>query len=274
MGSDVETLRLVPDGKYIVRMGNAAIPEVMTGEEIFELVRTPAPTNPEPISSGLVGREALGYVVVEWQKDDDEWHGASPMLLTREEAEEWCADCRESEAEKPYGYTYTVEPIGVRKREVLYEAVRLIGEADGREYITRLRKRGWREHDAETAASHYCDGLNAALRIVAALRSPESTHSGPGVPERMFPIQKGTPVPWAQAEIAYVTYRRLFGGSQTLERLAERGGFGENEYRQLRAGKNPIGGEQVWDPDRCPTCYAPSVGPGVPVESETGDDDG
>ena len=88
-------------------------------------------------------------------------------------------------------------------------------------------------------------------------------------PERLFPIQKGTPVPWSQAEIAYVTYRRLFGKSQSLERLAERGGFGDEEYRLLRAGKCPISGRQEWDPDRCPTCYASPAGPGVPVESET-----
>jgi len=61
-----------------------------------------------------------------------------------------------------------------RSDPVLIEARRLLSQADGREYITRLRKRGWRQPDAETAAGHYCDGLNAALRILAKLSTPAS----------------------------------------------------------------------------------------------------
>lgn len=36
-------------------------------------------------------------------------------------------------------------------------------------------------------------------------------------------------IPWAVAEVAYAKYAMLYGASQTLERMAERGGFGHLE---------------------------------------------
>ena len=60
---------------------------------------------------------------------------------------------------------------------------------------------------------------------------------------RPFPIQadygigdkkkvKST-VPWWLAEIAYEYYAKRFGKTQSLERLAERGGFGREELVML-----------------------------------------
>jgi len=52
---------------------------------------------------------------------------------------------------------------------------------------------------------------------------------------RPFPIQweslnqKRCTIPWWLAEIAYEYYSRLYGNQQSLERLAERGGFGRLE---------------------------------------------
>ena len=71
-------------------------------------------------------------------------------------------------------------------------------------------------------------------------------HSGDAGTQRMFPIQKsyvyslGTRVgpdeiPWADAEIAYRAYSAMNGTQQSLERLAERKGFGWTEYLALRA---------------------------------------
>ena len=59
---------------------------------------------------------------------------------------------------------------------------------------------------------------------------------------RMFPLQtdKGPlgplEIPWAIAEEAYAAYVRCYGGEQTLERLAERGGFGWLEMDELLPG--------------------------------------
>ena len=57
--------------------------------------------------------------------------------------------------------------------------------------------------------------------------------------ERRFPILNSgrrLTVSWTAAEIAYVSYSRHYGNSQTLERLAERGGFGLHEFAVLFRG--------------------------------------
>lgn len=62
--------------------------------------------------------------------------------------------------------------------------------------------------------------------------------------DRRFPIQGGGTVDWAAAELAYATYAKSVGSGQTLERLAERGGFGIIEFCLLYHGRyrtNPPG---------------------------------
>jgi len=70
---------------------------------------------------------------------------------------------------------------------------------------------------------------------------------------RPFPIMESSPkrdkngrmryerpctVPWWLAEIAYKHYRHLYGGDQSLKRIAERGGFGRIELvTLLKRGK-------------------------------------
>ena len=51
---------------------------------------------------------------------------------------------------------------------------------------------------------------------------------------RRFPIL-GTrrSIPWEVAEAAYVGYTARYGGRQSLERIAERGGFGISELDDL-----------------------------------------
>lgn len=63
------------------------------------------------------------------------------------------------------------------------------------------------------------------------------------VTERRFPIQANprqrvapTDIPWAVAEVAYREYVARWGASQSLERLAERGGFHPEELTELLAG--------------------------------------
>ena len=59
---------------------------------------------------------------------------------------------------------------------------------------------------------------------------------------KRFPIQMeiygrvrlpATQIPWWLAEIAYKHYVELFGDQQSLQRLAERGGFGREELLRL-----------------------------------------
>lgn len=51
--------------------------------------------------------------------------------------------------------------------------------------------------------------------------------------ERQFPMQNGPPIPWSLAEILYVGYSAQFENGQSLERLAERGGFGWGEIEEM-----------------------------------------
>ena len=75
-----------------------------------------------------------------------------------------------------------------------------------------------------------------ALAIDAALASRGAVNAEL---ERMFPIQVGYSnstaaphphkIPWSIAQLAYSVYARNYGSRQTLERLAERGGFSAGE---------------------------------------------
>jgi len=50
---------------------------------------------------------------------------------------------------------------------------------------------------------------------------------------KKFPMQDGPDIGWDVAEEIYVRYSELFGTSQSLERLAERGGFGWAEVQKI-----------------------------------------
>lgn len=50
---------------------------------------------------------------------------------------------------------------------------------------------------------------------------------------KRFPIQQTGSVPWEAAEKAYTAYAARYGTGQSLERLAERGGFGLAEFAVL-----------------------------------------
>jgi hypothetical protein len=73
--------------------------------------------------------------------------------------------------------------------------------------------------------------------------------------EKMFPIQSDTTrerpyetlpsseVPWWLAKVAWAVYESKYGKSQSMERMAERGGFGRGEFLWLLRG----GKEDDWD---------------------------
>lgn len=54
--------------------------------------------------------------------------------------------------------------------------------------------------------------------------------------EKRFPIQSTGTVPWWAAERAYKGYAAAGHGAQSLERVAERGGFGPHEFAVLFQG--------------------------------------
>ncbi len=74
--------------------------------------------------------------------------------------------------------------------------------------------------------------------------------------ERTFPIMgdyvrrtvdraKATRIPWWLAELAYRDYSKRFGTKQSLERLAERGGFSRWELISHLSGNDKRADEMV-----------------------------
>ena len=63
---------------------------------------------------------------------------------------------------------------------------------------------------------------------------------------KTFPITRTTMrIPWALAEEAYVEYAKRYGSGQTLERIAERGGWYVEEMDMLRPGWRELDRELV-----------------------------
>ena len=58
---------------------------------------------------------------------------------------------------------------------------------------------------------------------------------------RRFPIMRCGTVPWEDAEIAYRHDRANNDGSQSLERIAERGGYSLGEFCLLYCDVYPLG---------------------------------
>jgi hypothetical protein len=88
--------------------------------------------------------------------------------------------------------------------------------------------------------------------------------------DKPFPIQRWKSIPWSAAEKAYETYARLFGTDQSLERLAERGGFGLQEFACLYLGHNPTKHGYTDDLDKLkgPECVARVA---LELEADEGD---
>lgn len=74
---------------------------------------------------------------------------------------------------------------------------------------------------------HYSpDQIQAARSAIAAAR----TSAAPALDMRAFPMAKGPAIPWFLAEAIYdEVYAAQNGRSQSLERIAERGGFSWSE---------------------------------------------
>ena len=91
----------------------------------------------------------------------------------------------------------------------------------------------------EGMASGYCelqDGFDTSKGIAENVRQVLAALAATPAEARTFPIQSEraakphpTRIPWWLADLAYSVYRARFGSGQSLERLAERGGFHPSE---------------------------------------------
>lgn len=51
---------------------------------------------------------------------------------------------------------------------------------------------------------------------------------------KLFPMLDGPPISWEEAEKVYKMYSYVFGNGQSLERIAQRGGFGHGEIEHIK----------------------------------------
>ena len=84
---------------------------------------------------------------------------------------------------------------------------------------------------AERAAAQMLNSGHQRLAVQYRERAEKAEAANKALREdaRPFPMQDGPPIPWSLAKIIYAGYSALFGTNQSLERLAERGGFGWSE---------------------------------------------
>ena len=116
------------------------------------------------------------------------------------------------------------------------------------------------DRDSETRwAKKYFDDWQAAIAALVAIRehgkgnsvwasSKESKMAEDALSEtpapvrtdteRRFPMQYGPSIPWSFAELLYVGYSACYGDKQSLEGLAQRGGFGWSEIEHFWGSKS------------------------------------
>jgi hypothetical protein len=97
--------------------------------------------------------------------------------------------------------------------------------------------------------------LAVAQQIEPLLAALATASTDAATAQRTFPIQQGrrgdpphpTRIPWSVADKAYSVYSAHYGSDQTLERLAERGGFGWEEMdRFYPPWRNEVSEIEKW----------------------------
>lgn len=71
------------------------------------------------------------------------------------------------------------------------------------------------------------------IRLVELLTQVRNEAIEEVMEEKMFPMQDGPNIPWSLAETIYAGYSALYGTDQSLDRIAERHGFGWAEVAYL-----------------------------------------
>lgn len=83
-----------------------------------------------------------------------------------------------------------------------------------------------------------CGAYGTYCRCRAENAQASECPTGAGCSTRRFPMQRGPDIDWTTAEKIYAMYSALYGTQQSLERLAQRGGFGWKEVEVIQAEFN------------------------------------
>lgn len=107
--------------------------------------------------------------------------------------------------------------------------------AASQQEVARLRdalQKAMDEYDKGGKCWHSCEIAGAMRAALSATPDPVCTDT-----ERRFPMQYGPSIPWSFAELLYVGYSACYGDKQSLEGLAQRGGFGWSEIEHFWCSK-------------------------------------
>lgn len=85
---------------------------------------------------------------------------------------------------------------------------------------------------AQEAHAGHPSSLTGRCNLGGCRRFPIQGHGSPRRPG----FEAAGTVPWAVAELAYEAYAARYGRAQSLERMAERGGFGHGEMDLFAPG--------------------------------------
>lgn len=193
-------------------------------------------TRPIPSSGLLVGIACDGDVIV-----SEVAIGDRPVAIAKREGE------------PPTAQAMTIEPLPVAEGEQLkYTLIPQTVSGPSKGWVAMVLRAADatapRPNDApkadiapsSAAAAPAPTGALEPVRAPAPAPTPATPPTAPAgaeraqaAPARRFPLQGGLTISWTAAERAFEYYVRLFGTSQSLERLAERGGFSLLEFAAL-----------------------------------------
>lgn len=69
--------------------------------------------------------------------------------------------------------------------------------------------------------------------IFKRLMKSEKVNVDKAAKKATFPMQNGPKIPWSLAEVLYAGYSACYGTDQSLDRIAQRGGFGWDEIASM-----------------------------------------
>ena len=131
-----------------------------------------------------------------------------------------------------------IEELSARLAEVEAHNVRLMEHVKGQDVLEQQYKSALAEKDDEIKDKRIEELIDALAAMKDKPKRPPCYGTGvrrSEMGDKTFPVSRGgyasskIQIPWKVAERAYAEYSRRFGTYQSLERLAERGGFSEFE---------------------------------------------
>ena len=131
-------------------------------------------------------------------------------------------------------HAVTAERDEMRALAELKEAGKEANRTEANNLRVKLAQCQKQLQDADENTGRVAAELAATNQTIERLRADERREKS----TRRFPMQNGPSIPWSLAELLYVGYSAQYGTDQSLERLAQRGGFGWAEIQLWWTDRN------------------------------------